>query len=174
MVSAMFAPQYSHGLTAYTVCPCSVQVFTQSFPPAGEQINLPSSSSNTGQQQVVCLLVDSQYGAREISHMMFNAPGVNFALINPVVYGNCSVYAVVIRVLSRCLRELWLWLFTTSQELLLANGLLSIVLQSGTFVWARDGPTIATAGESQLAEHSSEPPALHSCCSFKGAFVPRL
>lgn len=120
----------------------------ESFPPTGEQINLPSTPSNCGQQQVMCLLVDSQCGAREISHMMFNAPGVNFALINPVVYGNCSVYAVVIRVLSSCLRELWLWLFTTCQELLLANGLLSIVLQSGTFVWARDGPSTSSAGES--------------------------
>ena len=39
-------------------------------------------------------------------HMMFNAPGVNFALVNPVMYGDLSAYCVSVRVLSGSLHQL--------------------------------------------------------------------
>lgn len=111
----------------------------------GKQVNVVSSSQSC-QYQVVCLLVSSQTGAREISHMMFNAPGVNFALVNPVMYGDLSAYCVSVRVLSGSLHQLWHWLVTSSRDALLACGLVGLTLHGGTFLWFRD-PTTITNGQ---------------------------
>ena len=88
--------------------------------------------------QVVCLIVTSQTGARDVAQMMFTAPGVTFALVNPVMCESNPAYCISLRVLSKNLRQLWSWLFTTSRDALLACGLTAVVLQSGTFVWLRD------------------------------------
>lgn len=70
--------------------------------------------------------------------MMFNAPGVNFALVNPVMYGNSQAYCVSLRVASDSLHQLWHWLVSSSQEALLAHGLMAVALKGGTFLWLRD------------------------------------
>ena len=89
---------------------------------------------------MICLLVIGKQGAIEISRMMFNAPGVNFALVSSVQYGPHFINTVSIRVQSARLKELWLWVFEGEKELLLSKGLLAVVMDSGTFVWLRGKP----------------------------------
>ena len=116
-------------------------------PYSGKQIHVaPASKSESNEHQVLCLLVSNQAGAREISHMMFNAPGVNFALVNPATYSGCTVFGVSIRVESGSLRRLWHWLFS-SQDTLLACGLLGFALHGGTFLWLGDPTTSARHGQ---------------------------
>lgn len=81
-------------------------------------------------------------GAKEISHMMFNAPDVNFALISPVAYRGHSLYCVSVRVVSTDLHQLWQWLLSSSRETLLGHGLIALVLRSGTFLWLRGRPEL--------------------------------
>lgn len=124
-----------------------------SDPHAGKQISVvPTSPSQSCQHQVVCLLVSSQEGARNISHMMFNAPGVNFALVNPVMYGNSPIFCISIRVSSDSLHQLWCWLLSSSQEVLLAYGLVALALGGGTLLWLKDPSTI-TSGQFHLEVH---------------------
>ena len=112
-------------------------------PSTGKQINVVPTLSS--QHQLVCLLASSQTGAREISLMMFNAPGVNFALMNPVTYGDSSVFCVSVRVSSGSLHQLWHWLLVTSHNTLLACGMIGLALYGGTFLWLRD-PAIISQG----------------------------
>lgn len=111
---------------------------------AGRQIKvdmLPSSPSC--QYQVLCLLVSGQSGARDISHMMFNAPGVNFALVNPVIYDNTPAYCVSLRVSSSSFRQLWRWLLASSRDALMSCGLTGVALQDSTFLWLQDPASLA-------------------------------
>jgi hypothetical protein len=107
---------------------------------AGKQINVVPTLSS--QYQVVYLLVTSLTGAREISLMMFNAPGVNFALMNPVTYGDSTVFCVSVRVSSGSLHQLWHWLLVSSNDTLLECGTVGLALDGGTFLWLRDPATI--------------------------------
>ena len=79
--------------------------------------------------------------------MIFNAPGVNFALVNSATYGEASVYSVLLRVSSSSLRELWHWLLATSREALLSSGLLGLALHGDIFLWLRDPATVLTTGQ---------------------------
>ena len=115
-------------------------------PLLGKQVSTPCNGGHL-QHQEVCLLVSSQTGAREVSHMMFNAPGVSFALVNSVTYGEGSVYSVLLRVTSSSLPELWHWLLTTSRTALLSSGLLGLALHSTVFLWLRDPSTHLAAGQ---------------------------
>lgn len=86
------------------------------------------------------LLVIGRNGATEISRMMFQAPGVNFALVNSVYYGNHYIYTVSVRLESTKLQEFWQWVFVMEKDSLLARGLLALVMRSGTFIWLRGKP----------------------------------
>lgn len=121
----------------------------QAFFSTGRQVCTPSVPSNSSQHQFkeVCLLVSSQSGARDVSHMMFNAPGVNFALVNNITYQEAPAYSVLLRVLSVRLPELWTWLLTTSREALLAAGLLGLALHGHVFLWLRDPASALTTGQ---------------------------
>jgi hypothetical protein len=116
---------------------------------------VPCNGSNR-QHKEVCLLVSSQAGARDVSHMIFNAPGVNFALVNSATYGEASVYSVLLRVSSSSLRELWHWLLATSREALLSSGLLGLALHGDIFLWLRDPATVLTTGHSTAGTGSPE------------------
>ena len=96
--------------------------------------------------RVVCLLVSSQAGAQDMSHMMFNAPGVNFVLVNPVMHDKASTSCVSLRVLSGKLNQLWRWLLVSSRDALLSRGLIGLALHGGTFLWLRD-PSTNTHGQ---------------------------
>ena len=87
------------------------------------------------------LLVPGKQGAIEISKMMYNTPGVNFALVSSAMYKGHFLSVVCIRVDSSKIRDLWVWLFEEEKEMLLGKGLLAIVMQSGTFVWLRGKPS---------------------------------
>ena len=47
---------------------------------------------------MLSLMVMSKSGANEISRMMFDCPGVNFALVNSVLYGSHLIHTVSIRI----------------------------------------------------------------------------
>ena len=114
---------------------------------AGNQIDVASmSSGHPCQYRVLCLLVSSQAGARDISHMMFDAPGVNFALVNSATYEKSATHCVSLRVSVESLPELWNWLLVTSRDSLLSSGLVGLALHGGgTFLWLRD-PTSLCPG----------------------------
>ena len=90
--------------------------------------------------QMLSLLVVGKQGAKEISKMLIVTPGVNFALVSSVTYGNHFVYTVSLRVESTMQKDMWKWLLQERRESLLSKGLLAIVMQSGTFVWMRGKP----------------------------------
>lgn len=121
----------------------------QAFFSTGRKVCTPSVPSNSSQHQFkeVCLLVSNQSGARDVSHMMFNAPGVNFALVDNITYQEAPAYSVLLRVLSVRLPELWTWLLTTSREALLAAGLLGLALHDHVFLWLRDPASALTTGQ---------------------------
>ena len=108
-------------------------------PPTGRQIEFPSYELKNN--QMLGLLVPGKQGAIEISKMMYNTPGVNFALVSSAMYKGHFLSVVCIRVDSSKIRDLWVWLFEEEKEMLLRKGLLAIVMQSGTFVWLRGRPS---------------------------------
>ena len=116
----------------------------------GKQLNIAPSVGDPHQYKVVCLLVATQTGARDISHMMFGAPGVNFALVSTVTYEEAPVYSVLLRVSSDSLGELWNWLLTTSRNALLSAGLLGVTLGDRAILWLRD-PSSPAPGQSVTA-----------------------
>ena len=89
------------------------------------------------------LLVPEKQGAIEISKMMYNTPGVNFALVSSVMYKGHFLSVVCIRVDSSKMRDLWVWLFEEEKEMLVGKGLFAIVMQTGTFVWLKERQSLS-------------------------------
>ena len=112
---------------------------------AGKQINITLPvGGEPNQYKVVCLLVATQTGARDVSHMMFGAPGVNFALVSTVNYRDASAYSVLLRVSSASLKQLWKWLLTSSREALLSSGLVGLGVYGGAILWLRDQAALSS------------------------------
>ena len=86
------------------------------------------------------LLVPGKQGAIEISKMMYNTPGVNFALVSSVMYKGHFLSVVCIRVDSTKMRDLWVWLFEEEKEMLIEKGLMAVIMHTGTLVWLRGKP----------------------------------
>ena len=87
---------------------------------------------------MITLLVETKRGAAEISKMMFDSPGANFALVNSIssASGHTS-HTVTVRVELVRLSEFWVWLWVEKRELLMRDGLLAVMMQSGTIVWCQ-------------------------------------
>ena len=84
---------------------------------------------------MMALLVPGKSEASEIAKMMFSSPGVNFALVTSVTVLGHTAHTVSIRVESARITELWAWLWEEKKAWLTGQGLLGVVLQSGTVIW---------------------------------------
>lgn len=89
---------------------------------------------------MLALLVSSKSHASEIAKMMFNSPGVNFALMNSVSVPGHVACTVSVRVESAKLADLWAWLWEEKRSLLIGHGLLAVVMQTGTVIWVQGYP----------------------------------
>lgn len=89
-------------------------------------------------QHMMSLLVETKRGATEVSKMMFDCPGANFALVNSVSSANGHAsHTVTVRVESVRLSEFWVWLWVEKREALMREGLLAVMMQTGTIVWCQ-------------------------------------
>ena len=87
---------------------------------------------------MMSLLVETKQGAAEVSKMMFDSPGANFALVSSICSpSRHASHTVTIRVESARLSEFWVWLWGAKREVLLKEGLLAVMLQTGSIVWCQ-------------------------------------
>lgn len=102
-----------------------------------KELDLPSGG--LPDHHMMSLLVETKHGAAEVSKMMFDSPGANFALVSSIncASGHAASYTVTLRVESVKLSEFWVWLWMEKREPLMKEGLLAVVMQSGTIVWCQ-------------------------------------
>ncbi len=110
----------------------------------GKQLEIPHNNSTT---LTLSLLVTKKEGATDISRVLGDGPGVNFALVSSVNHNGCLLHTVSVRLEKTRQKEMWEWLLGSERGQLLARGLLAVVLDSGTFIWMR-GKSI-TSGKLQ-------------------------
>lgn len=106
--------------------------------PLGREIDFPSDEPQG--HQTMALLVTNKSGASEIAKMMFSCPGVTFALMSTLSNNTAlgkGVYTISLHVKTSMLGELWAWLWGEKKSLLVTQGLVAMVMQSGTIIWVQ-------------------------------------
>ncbi len=95
---------------------------------------------NSSTTLTLSLLVSKKEGASDISRAIADAPGVNFALVSSLDHRGSLLHTVSVRLAKSKEGEMWKWLLEKERDQLLANGLLAVVLHSGTFLWMKGKP----------------------------------
>lgn len=139
----------------------------------GKQLEIPQNNSTT---LTLSLLVAKKEGATDISRVLGDGPGVNFALVSSVNHNGCLLHTVSVRLEKARQKEMWEWLLERERGQLLARGLMAVILQSGTFLWMRGKPTSCKLPtctykkNNRNCHYRSPPPALFvqfpACISF--------
>ncbi len=115
----------------------TLHVYHYFYQCAGKQIETPKTNSNS---LTLSLLISKKEGANGISKAITDAPGVNFALVSSINHKGSLLHTVSVRLDKSSERDMWIWLLEKEREQLLANGLLAVVLHSGTFLWMKGKP----------------------------------
>lgn len=115
-------------------------------------------------------------GATDISRVLGDGPGVNFALVSSVNHNGCLLHTVSVRLEKARQKEMWEWLLERERGQLLARGLMAVILQSGTFLWMRGKPTscklpTCTYKKNNRNCHYRSPPPLPYLCNFLHVFL---